>query len=170
MSKTFVESAEVVESKDSAIAVQLVRYKKHTSLKSYIGKDMVLKNNSPSVVFVDPNEPATPSDMLKRFGIVRRDQTMFPNNSSLPTFGDFSSFKEFSERASLYTECQNQFSGLPAEIRDKFGNDLGKFAVYVNSSDFNVETLMTNDFKEHVYKPYVESLKHKNEKKEEKPQ
>ncbi len=156
--KNTLETAVKVESQDSAFAVENFRFKKHTSLNSSNLKNSVLKNKGERVVMVNPSDDLTPTDLLKRFGVVNRDQSMFPNRADGPTFGDFSSFKDFSERAGLYTECQNQFYGLASEIRDKFDNDLGKFATFVNQDDFDIEYLMTEDFKKNIYYPHLNRI------------
>ena len=110
-------------------------------------------NTGDNMVFDNPLEAKSPQEILDLSGMRRRDDSMFPNNTNLPQYGDFSDFKDFGERVNLYLSCKDQFEALPSEVRREFGDDLSQFAKYVNSDNFDVTKIMSKSFRENYYEP-----------------
>lgn len=52
-------------------------------------------------------------------------------NTRMPEYGDFSSPMEFQNALNTVMESQMMFADLPAETRDRFGNDPGRFLAFV---------------------------------------
>lgn len=53
-------------------------------------------------------------------------------NQSQPQYGDFTTVPSFEEAQALIAETSQYFAGLPAQIRDRFGNDVKQFLAFVN--------------------------------------
>lgn len=148
-------------------------YVKHSIFKPSIYQRKKTVNNGDSMLFENPDEARSPQEILEAYGIRRRDDSMFPNNTNLPQYGDFSEFRELGDRVNLYLNCKEQFEALPSEVRKEFNNDLSAFTNYVNSKDFDVTRLMTKEYKSKVYdvelakakrdKAYAEYLKQKQD-------
>lgn len=51
-----------------------------------------------------------------------------------PLYGDFSNIKTFHEQRNAIIEAENAFMTLPAAVRKKFGNDVGKLLEFVADS------------------------------------
>lgn len=153
---------------------QKSRYVKHSIFKPSIHQAKKIINKGENMVFENPYEAKDPQEVLKQYGIRRSDSSMFPNNTDLPKYGDFSEFQDFGDRVNLYLNCKDQFEALPSEIRKEFNHDLGNFTRYVTSKDFDITRLMTSDYKKEVYEPlikrknhekaYAEYIKNKQEK------
>lgn len=74
--------------------------------------------------------------------VKRYTKTMVaPVLSEDPLYGDFSNAKDYKESMNLVIKAQNQFDGLPAEIRKRFGNDPMEFLDYVNNDDNESEMI-----------------------------
>ena len=136
------------------------RYVKHSIFKPSIHQAKKIINKGENMVFENPYEAKDPQEVLKQYGIRRSDSSMFPNNTDLPKYGDFSEFQDFGDRVNLYLNCKDQFEALPSEIRKEFNHDLGTFTKYVTSKDFDITRLMTSDYKKDVYEPMINKQKH----------
>lgn len=136
------------------------RYVKHSIFKPSIHQAKKIINKGENMVFENPYEAKDPQEVLKQYGIRRSDSSMFPNNTDLPKYGDFSEFQDFGDRVNLYLNCKDQFEALPSEIRKEFNHDLGNFTKYVTSKDFDITRLMTSEYKKDVYEPMIKKQKH----------
>lgn len=61
--------------------------------------------------------------LLKRFNITGQ----LPQNVRMPQYGDFTGIDNFQEALDALNQSDEAFRQMPAEIRDRFGNDPGKF-------------------------------------------
>ena len=136
------------------------KYVKHSIFKPSIHQAKKIINKGENMVFENPYEAKDPQEILKQYGIRRSDSSMFPNNSDLPKYGDFSEFQDFGDRVNLYLNCKDQFEALPSEIRKEFNHDLGNFTRYVTSNDFDITRLMTSEYKKEVYEPMIKKKQH----------
>lgn len=155
-------NAVINEMKPAAASIKLPYYNRLN-----LPPKVKFKSDKPSEVFESPDEIRSPQDVMNAYGMYSRDTSMFPNNNSVPIYGDFSVFKDFSERANLVANCKSQFEALPSEIRAKFGNNINNFADYVNSSEFDYEYLMTDGYKQKVWYPEKERLENEAIRKKE---
>ena len=136
------------------------RYVKHSIFKPSIHQAKKIINNGENMVFENPYEAKDVQKVLKQFGIRRSVSSMFPNNTDLPKYGDFSEFQDFGDRVNLYLNCKDQFEALPSEIRKEFNHDLGNFTRYVTSNNFDITRLMTSEYKKDVYEPMIKKQQH----------
>lgn len=63
-----------------------------------------------------------------------------PVVSGEPMYGDFSNAVDYKESMNLVIKAQNQFDGLPANVRKRFSNDPMEFLDFVND-DSNKEEM-----------------------------
>ena len=148
-------------------------YVKHSIFKPSFHQRKKVINTGENILFENPLEARSPQEVLEAYGIRRRDTSMFPNNSNLPSYGDFSEFIDLGDRVNVYLSCKEQFEALPSEVRKDFNNSLDEFTKYINSNDFDVTRLMSKEYKEKVYEPklrkdkrdkaYAEYLKQKQD-------
>lgn len=134
-------------------------YVKHSVFKPSFHQKKKTINTSDSMLFENPFDARSPQEVLESYGIRRRDDSMFPNNTNLPQYGDFSEFRELGDRVNIYLSCKEQFESLPSEVRKEFDNDLSKFTKYVNSKDFDITRVMSKDYRENVYEPQLRKQK-----------
>lgn len=99
----------------------------------------------PVMVVESPIYETSVSEALKRYNGI--DDTMFPNNNSLPMYGDFTNMPNIAEATLIVNKAKEMFFGLPAEVRARFNNDFNKFGTFINQENFDIETLMTDEFK-----------------------
>lgn len=59
-------------------------------------------------------------------------------SSRSPVFGDFSDVKDFQSAQNAVIEAENAFMSIPARVREKFGNDPGRFIAWLQDPS-NVE-------------------------------
>lgn len=59
-------------------------------------------------------------------------------NQLQPQFGDFTSVPTFEEAQQIIAQTSEYFAGLPANVKDRFGNDVKQFLAFVNDES-NVE-------------------------------
>lgn len=57
--------------------------------------------------------------------------TIPPQNLGTPHYGDFTNVQSYQEAVNAVMQADELFNALPAELRDKMGNDAGNFIDYV---------------------------------------
>lgn len=62
-------------------------------------------------------------------------QIQYVNNSSQPSYGDFSDVGEYRDALDRVLEAEESFAELPAEVRDRFKNDPAEFLDFVLNPD-----------------------------------
>lgn len=72
--------------------------------------------------------------IVKRFGITGK----LPENVKMPLQGDFAEVRDYQDALNKMIEADEAFMKMPAEVRERFQNDPGKFVDYVSNEE-NVE-------------------------------
>lgn len=66
--------------------------------------------------------------IVRRFGLTGQ----LPNNLRVPMVGDFSEVGDYQSCLNLLLEADDAFMQLPADVREQFGNDAGRFVDYAS--------------------------------------
>lgn len=53
-----------------------------------------------------------------------------PQGVRMPSFGDFTGVSNYHEAANAIAEAHEAFDAMPAEVRERFGNDPGAFVAF----------------------------------------
>lgn len=59
----------------------------------------------------------------------------FPSNVGVGVYGDFSEAGDYQAAQDILLKAQEQFSGLPSKVRDRFKNDPRLFLDFVHNAD-----------------------------------
>lgn len=66
--------------------------------------------------------------IVRRFGLTGQ----LPQSLSVPLSGDFTGVTDFHSAMNLVVAAQDEFMKLPADVRDRFGNDPGALVAFVS--------------------------------------
>lgn len=66
--------------------------------------------------------------IVRRFGLTGQ----LPNNLRVPMVGDFSDVGDYQSCLNLLLEADDAFMQLPADVRERFGHDAGRFINYAS--------------------------------------
>lgn len=69
--------------------------------------------------------------IVKRFGLTGQ----LPDNVRVPVEGDFSNVTDYQSAMNVVRRAQESFMEMPADVRERFGNDPGKFVAFVNDKN-----------------------------------
>lgn len=89
---------------------------------------------TPSLTKQSFAEEADINTIVRRFGITGQ----LPSNVVAPTFGDFTSVVDYQTALNAVIAAQGAFMMLPAEVRERFGNDPQRFVEFT-SDDANYD-------------------------------
>lgn len=73
--------------------------------------------------------------ILKRFNVTGH----LPTGVRMPTYGDFEGIDNYQDALNAVREAGESFAAMPAEIRERFGNDPGKFVDFTANPDNRAE-------------------------------
>lgn len=76
-------------------------------------------------------EDADINVIVRRFGLTGQ----LPENVRVPQSMDFEEVFDFQSAMNVIRESQETFMEMPADIRERFDNDAGKFLAFVNNED-----------------------------------
>lgn len=96
-----------------------------------------LKCEDPSLAQQHMKEEADINTIVKRFGLTGE----VPTGMRLPTYGDFTGIADYQTALHQVKAAQESFMSLPADVRQKFGNDPGAFVDFC-SDEKNREALV----------------------------
>lgn len=60
---------------------------------------------------------------------------IIPFMHTQPLYGDFTNSMDYQESLNLLIRAQEQFDGLPSQVRKRFGNDPKEFLDFMNNPD-----------------------------------
>lgn len=66
--------------------------------------------------------------IVKRFGLTGQ----LPQNLHVPMTGDFTEVHDYQTSLNMLMEADNAFMQMPADIREQFGNDAGRFVDFAS--------------------------------------
>jgi len=94
-------------------------------------KPMGFISNKPSMTKQSEKDSCDINKILRRY----QDTGVLPQNmKNNPIYGDFTTVSDFHESLQTVALANEQFSNLPASIRDRFQNDTAKFLAFCNDS------------------------------------
>lgn len=64
---------------------------------------------------------------------------LFPQRNDRPRYGDFTGLTDFHEAQTRIVAAEQDFLLLPAEIRNRFGNDPGQLIQFINDPENEAE-------------------------------
>lgn len=86
---------------------------------------------SVSLVQQHLGEEADINTIVRRFGVTGQ----FPVASAEGVYGDFTGITDYESAVAAVESARRGFLALPAEVRDKFGNDPGKLLEFADGMD-----------------------------------
>lgn len=91
--------------------------------------------DDPSLTVQSDAEDADINTIVKRFGLTG----LLPNNVRAPESADFTDVFDFQSAMNALRATQEAFMEMPADVRDRFGNDPAKFADFCTTVDSSGE-------------------------------
>ncbi len=69
--------------------------------------------------------------LLAKFAVTGQ----LPDNVRVPQYGDFEETFDFHSAMNVLRAAEEAFAAMPAEVRDRFGNDPGRLVEFANNPD-----------------------------------
>lgn len=79
-----------------------------------------------SLAIQSAKEDSDINTIIRRFGLSGE----LPANLAMPVSGDFTGVSDFHSAMNLVRQAQDEFLRVPAEVRERFGNDPGRFMAF----------------------------------------
>lgn len=130
-------------------------------LRTPYNYDVMAASDNSALVCEDPSlaqqngkEEADINTIVKRFGLTGE----LPDNVRVPEYGDFADALDYQSSLNLILQAQAGFMEMPADVRDRFNNDPGKFLEFVNNPENLDEARKLGIAKPAVVVPPVEPM------------
>lgn len=94
-------------------------------------------NNDPGYTQQQFKDESDINTIVRNFGITGQ----LPQDLAVPQEGDFSDVGNFHDAMNVVRAAEESFMQMPANVRDRFANDPGKFLEYVNDPDNKDEAM-----------------------------
>lgn len=95
-------------------------------------------NDCPSKTQQHFAEDADINTIIRRFGLTGE----IPSNQRVPLSGDFTNVGTYQEALDTVRRANDTFDAMPADIRERFGNDPAKFVAFCDDFEKNADEMI----------------------------
>lgn len=97
-----------------------------------VSEDAQIFTGTDTLVQQSPAEDADINNIVRRFGITRQ----MPFGATGGLYGDFTDIADYAAIQSRMERVDRAFETLPAEVRERFGNDPGNLVKFSQSASY----------------------------------
>lgn len=94
----------------------------------FVSEEMSVETGSENLTQQHLGPEADVNTIVRRFGVTRAR----PSGPAGGVYGDFSGIDDYDSALAAVERAQGGFLALPADIRERFGNDAGVYLEYVD--------------------------------------
>jgi len=99
----------------------------YDGLAAIVSLESGLACEDPSLAQQQFRDECDINSIVRRFGLTGQ----VPAPLNVPTYGDFSQVVDFHTAMTLIRQSSEQFAALPAQLRERFGNDPGQLLEFL---------------------------------------
>lgn len=136
-------------------------YSYHTRSNPPISQKMIFTKGPKTQIAEFDNSP---QEVLVRHGLYQ-DESIYKHNPQA-IYADISEFPDLQEHLNSMIELQGKFMNMPADVRQRFNNDIIRFADYIKNGDINNENFIKKLMTDDDYNALQKHKKHQQAKKE----
>lgn len=103
---------------------------------------VVLCSQKPSKVQESPLDARSPQELMDKYGMYRDKSAL---KDVTPFYADLSSFNGFEDSLNHLRDIEEKFMSLDSEVRARFNHNPVEFCNYLQSKDFDIKRVMTDE-------------------------
>jgi len=100
-----------------------------------------ISSSKPSKVQESPLDAKSPQEVLKQHGMYKEDSAYSKHPELI--HADLTQFGDYESNLNAIRRMKEKFNCLDIDVRARFNHDVNEFTKYINSSDFDINKVLT---------------------------